>query len=49
VSEWCEQIAERASVLLLPGSVYGEPRHVRFGFGRADLSRAVERLDGYLG
>jgi aspartate/methionine/tyrosine aminotransferase len=46
---WCEQIAEHAGVLLLPGSVYGEPRHVRVGFGRASLAQAVERLDGYLG
>jgi aspartate/methionine/tyrosine aminotransferase len=49
VEAWCEQIAECAGVLLLPGTVYGEPRHVRMGFGRADLARALERLDGHLG
>jgi aspartate/methionine/tyrosine aminotransferase len=48
VLEWCEQIAERASVLLLPGSVYEQPRHVRLGFGRVELPRALERLEGYL-
>jgi aspartate/methionine/tyrosine aminotransferase len=48
VHAWCEQIAAQANVLLLPGTVYGEPRHVRFGFGRANLAQAVERLDGYL-
>jgi aspartate/methionine/tyrosine aminotransferase len=48
VHAWCEQIAVRADVLLLPGSVYGEPQHVRLGFGRANLAQAVERLDGYL-
>jgi aspartate/methionine/tyrosine aminotransferase len=48
VFDWCEQIAERAGVLLLPGSVYGQPRHVRFGYGRVDLPRAVERLERYL-
>jgi aspartate/methionine/tyrosine aminotransferase len=48
VHAWCEQIAARANVLLLPGSVYGQPRHVRLGFGRANLAQAVERLDGYL-
>jgi aspartate/methionine/tyrosine aminotransferase len=48
VFEWCEQIAARADVLLLPGSVYGQPRHVRLGFGRANLPQAVERLEGYL-
>jgi aspartate/methionine/tyrosine aminotransferase len=49
VQAWCEQIAEQAGVLLLPGSVYGQPRHVRLGFGRANLAHAIERLDGYLG
>jgi aspartate/methionine/tyrosine aminotransferase len=49
VQAWCEEIAERAGVLLLPGSVYGQPRHVRVGFGRANLAQAIARLDGYLG
>jgi aspartate/methionine/tyrosine aminotransferase len=49
VDEWCEQIAVRAGVLLLPGTVYGQPRHVRMGFGRANLDQAIERLDCYLG
>jgi aspartate/methionine/tyrosine aminotransferase len=49
VQAWCEQIAEQASVLLLPGAVYGQPRHVRLGFGRANLPQALERLDEYLG
>jgi aspartate/methionine/tyrosine aminotransferase len=49
VQAWCEEIAARAGVLLLPGSVYGQPGHVRMGFGRANLAQAVERLDGYLG
>jgi aspartate/methionine/tyrosine aminotransferase len=48
VQEWCEQTAERAGVLLLPGAVYEQPRHVRFGFGRANLPEALARLDGYL-
>ena len=37
VHAWCEQLAAQANVLLLPGSVYGQPRHVRLGFGRANL------------
>jgi aspartate/methionine/tyrosine aminotransferase len=49
VQAWCEELAGRAGVLLLPGSVYEEPRHVRFGFGRANLKEAVERLDHHLG
>lgn len=34
-----------AGVLLLPGSVYDEPRHVRIGYGRANLSEALTVLD----
>jgi aspartate/methionine/tyrosine aminotransferase len=49
VHAWCESIAERAGVLLLPGSVYEEPGHVRIGFGRADLPAALARLDEHLG
>jgi aspartate/methionine/tyrosine aminotransferase len=49
VQEWCEEIAARASVLLLPGSVYAQPRHVRVGFGRANLPEAIARLEDYLG
>jgi aspartate/methionine/tyrosine aminotransferase len=48
VHAWCERIATEASVLLLPGSVYGQPRHVRLGFGRANLPQAIERLEAYL-
>ena len=49
VQRWCEETAANAGVLLLPGAVYGEPRHVRFGFGRANLPVALERLDQHLG
>jgi len=49
VTAWCERIAAEAGVLLLPGSVYGEPDHVRLGYGRANLAAAIERLDAYLG
>jgi aspartate/methionine/tyrosine aminotransferase len=49
VQAWCEEIATRAGVLLLPGAVYEQPRHVRFGFGRANLPQALARLDEHLG
>jgi aspartate/methionine/tyrosine aminotransferase len=49
VQAWCEEIAERAGVLLLPGSVYGQPQQLRIGFGRANLPQALERLDEHLG
>ncbi len=49
VQDWCEGIALEAGVLLLPGTVYEQPRHVRVGFGRANLAEAVDRIDDYLG
>jgi aspartate/methionine/tyrosine aminotransferase len=49
VQAWCEETAMKAGVLLLPGAVYEEPRHVRLGFGRANLCQALERLDEHLG
>lgn len=48
VTAWCEGIAAEAGVLLLPGSVYDQPEHVRLGFGRANLRQAVARLERYL-
>ena len=48
VTAWCERIATEAGVLLLPGSVYGQPRHVRMGYGRARIDEAIERLEAYL-
>lgn len=49
VQAWCEETAMKADVLLLPGAVYEEPQHVRFGFGRENLPQALERLDAHLG
>jgi aspartate/methionine/tyrosine aminotransferase len=48
VDELCERLAG-ASVLLLPGSVYDEPAHVRVGFGRANLPEALAVLGSALG
>jgi aspartate/methionine/tyrosine aminotransferase len=48
VSGFCEQLVAEASVLLLPGAVYDEPRHVRFGFGRKNMPEALEQLDAHL-
>jgi aspartate/methionine/tyrosine aminotransferase len=47
VDEFCHALA-REGVLLLPGSVYDEPRHVRVGFGRANMPEALQRLDALL-
>lgn len=47
VDRLCERLA-RSGVLLLPGSVYDEPDHVRMGFGRANLPEALAVLEDEL-
>jgi len=37
-----------AGVLMLPGSVFDEPEHVRFGLGRANFGEGLARLDARL-
>jgi aspartate/methionine/tyrosine aminotransferase len=49
VQAFCARVAEGADVLLLPGTVYDEPGHLRVGYGRASLPEALERLERYLG
>jgi aspartate/methionine/tyrosine aminotransferase len=48
VTVFCEAVVRDTSVLLLPGAVYDEPRHVRLGFGRSNMPEALERLEAYL-
>jgi aspartate/methionine/tyrosine aminotransferase len=45
---FCEDVVRATSVLLLPGAVYDEPRHVRVGYGRENMPAALERLGAYL-
>jgi aspartate/methionine/tyrosine aminotransferase len=47
VARFCQRLAA-AGVLLLPGSVYDEPDHVRVGFGRANLPEALAALESAL-
>ncbi len=48
-TEFCRDLAERAGVLLVPGAVFDfDDRHVRIGYGRANLPAAVARLTAYL-
>jgi aspartate/methionine/tyrosine aminotransferase len=47
LTQYCAQLAE-AGVLLLPGSVYDQPGHVRIGFGRANMPDALEVLEANL-
>jgi len=37
-----------AGVLLLPGTVYDEPRHIRFGFGRKNMPESLAQFETYL-
>lgn len=47
VDELCAALAQ-AGVLLLPGSVYDKPQHIRVGFGRTDMPDALEVLNEQL-
>ena len=47
IDRFCERLAA-VGVLLLPGSVYDEPGHVRVGFGRANLPEALDVFEAGL-
>lgn len=49
VDDFCDEVVREAGVMLLPGSVYDEPRHFRIGFGRRNLPEALERFEAFLG
>jgi aspartate/methionine/tyrosine aminotransferase len=48
VAEFCESVVRDCGVLLLPGTVYDEPGHIRFGFGRKNMPEALTQLTAYL-
>jgi len=48
VDEMCARLADMG-VLLLPGSVYDQPAHMRIGFGRANMPDALHLLEACLG
>lgn len=48
VQAYCETVVREAGVLLLPGTVYDEPRHVRFGYGRRNLPEALAHFESWL-
>jgi len=48
VDLFCEQVVREASVLLLPGTVYDEPRHIRFGYGRRNMPETLEHFESWL-
>ena len=48
VLSFCEDAVKNAGVLLLPGSVYDQPRHIRFGYGRKNMPEALAQFGAYL-
>jgi aspartate/methionine/tyrosine aminotransferase len=48
VLNFCEEVVRDSGVLLLPGTVYDQPRHIRFGYGRKNMPEALTQLDSYL-
>jgi len=48
VLSFCEDVVKKAGVLLLPGTVYDQPRHIRFGFGRKNMPEALAQFSAYL-
>jgi len=48
VLNFCEQVMRESGVLLLPGTVYDQPHHIRFGYGRKNMPEALAQLDSYL-
>lgn len=49
VDSFCNDLVQKASVLLLPGTVYDDHgNHFRIGFGRKNLPDAVARLEEFL-
>jgi len=47
-SGFCEQLVADAGVLLLPGTVYDEPTHVRLGFGRSSMPEVLGLFEAWL-
>ncbi len=43
VDAWCHDLAEKG-ILLVPGSLFGHPAHVRLGLGRRSYPEALEAL-----
>jgi aspartate/methionine/tyrosine aminotransferase len=43
-----EEVVAETGVLLLPGSVYDEPEHVRVGYGRANMPEVLARFEQWL-
>jgi hypothetical protein len=42
------ELEDSAGILLLPGTVYDEPTHVRLGFGRSSLPEVLELFETWI-
>ena len=50
VEAFCDRLVKQAGVLLLPGTLFDHAGdHFRIGFGRANMPKALERLEAFLG
>jgi aspartate/methionine/tyrosine aminotransferase len=49
VQTFCERLVQQAGVLLLPGTVYDEPGHIRFGYGRRNMPESLAQFEAWLG
>jgi aspartate/methionine/tyrosine aminotransferase len=47
VQDFCEQLVREAGVLLLPGTVYDEPQHIRFGYGRRNMPESLAQFEAW--
>lgn len=48
VESFCDRLVREAGVLLLPGTVYDEPRHIRFGYGRRNMPESLAQFEAWL-
>jgi aspartate/methionine/tyrosine aminotransferase len=49
VDDFCADLIEKAGVLLLPGTLYGNGLNAfRIGFGRKNMPEALQKLEEYL-
>jgi aspartate/methionine/tyrosine aminotransferase len=48
VLDFCEEVVRDSGVLLLPGTVYDQPRHIRFGYGRKNMPEALAHFGAHL-
>jgi len=48
VFAFCEDLVQKAGVMLLPGTVYDEANYIRFGYGRKNMPEALQKFEEYL-